>query len=94
MAIEDAFVLCNLIGNVGKAEDLNKAFKAYEKVRIERTHKLVETSREAGEIWEMEHPETGSDGKKIAENLAKRWLWIWDEDLDAEVEEGLKLMKQ
>ncbi|MCJ1252050.1 hypothetical protein MMC30_009288 [Trapelia coarctata] len=51
-----------------------------------RTQKLVTTSKEAGEIYEFE--KLGDDVEKITENLQKRYRWVWEEDLDAQLEKA------
>jgi salicylate hydroxylase len=48
-----------------------------------------------GEIFSFSHPETGSDMRKIVENCNKRFDWIWEHDLEAdvrEVEEQFKIL--
>ncbi|PSK59368.1 Protoporphyrinogen oxidase [Elsinoe australis] len=60
MCVEDCFILGELLGDTDCAADIEKVFSAYESVRLERTTKLVETSREAGKLWECEGPK-GSD---------------------------------
>ncbi|KAF7189094.1 6-methylsalicylic acid decarboxylase atA [Pseudocercospora fuligena] len=92
MAIEDSYVLSELMGRVQEPRDIQKAFEAYEETRKGRTLNLVETSRQAGMIWEMQDPGTAGDAKKIAANAAERWKWIWDEDLESEIKRGLAVM--
>jgi salicylate hydroxylase len=107
MALEDAFVLSRLLGSLGakmKTEitkegvekvkkDISRVFEAFESVRKERTQKLVSTSREAGEIYEFEGP-MGDDVNAIAENLLKRYNWIWDEDLEAQLERAKEYLSR
>jgi salicylate hydroxylase len=91
MAIEDAFVLGEIIKAVRdyySADHLTTAFRAYEKVRMYRTQKLVSTSHEAGMLYEFELEGVGDDAGKIAENLKHRMRWIWEEDLEQEVKDA------
>jgi salicylate hydroxylase len=44
-AIEDALVLSTLLAGVGESNDLEDAFKAYDKMRRQRSQKIAETSR-------------------------------------------------
>ncbi len=50
MAIEDAYVLSNPLGQVEDLSHIEAAFKAFDAVRRARTQKLVATSRECGEL--------------------------------------------
>lgn len=94
MAIEDSYVLSNLVAAAKDAGDIEGAFRAFDAVRRERTQRLVKTSREAGQLYDFELPGVGSDVDKIRENLDGRMGWIWDEDLRAELEQGKKLMSE
>lgn len=93
MAIEDAYVLSTLLGHVEHADEVERAFNAYDTIRRERTQKLVATTREASHLWELEHPDHGEDFESISRNINERMLWIWNEDLEAEVEKGLEVMQ-
>ncbi|KAK4504340.1 hypothetical protein PRZ48_005256 [Zasmidium cellare] len=92
MAIEDAYVLSSLLANVNHASKLEAAFNAFDAVRRQRGWDLVTTSAEAGTIWELEHPVIGDDFDKFRENATSRMDWIWGEDLEIEVKQGLQLL--
>ncbi|KAF2084573.1 FAD/NAD(P)-binding domain-containing protein [Saccharata proteae CBS 121410] len=92
MAVEDAYVMGALMGEVKDARDIEAAFKAFEAVRKERTQKLVKTSEEAGKLYEFELE--GDDAEKIRKNLSTRMRWIWDEDLEKEVEVGKEMIRK
>jgi salicylate hydroxylase len=83
-AIEDAYVLSELIGKVKSAGELEAAFKAYDEVRRPRSQRVVTTSREAGHLYELEDGNAGFDLKKTKDLLQTRYKWIWDEDLVAQ----------
>lgn len=53
MAIEDAVVLANCIENYMTPRE---AFKRFEEKRIERTTRIVNTSRTMGRLAQLEHP--------------------------------------
>ena len=100
MAIEDAYVLSELLTLVGKdGKDGNVgtqaewAFEAYDTVRRERTQKLVKTSREAGETYELHAEGIEDDMEKFNENMHVRYDWIWDEDVREEVQTGTKIFE-
>jgi salicylate hydroxylase len=92
MAIEDAYVLSNLLGAIHRPEDVETSLRAYDAVRRERTQKMVETSREAGQVWGLDLEGHGDDYAKIMHNATRRMFWIWDEDLEKEVQQGQEIM--
>ena len=89
-AFEDALVMCNLLADdwVYMPEHVEYAFEAYDAIRRPRTLKVVNTSRENGEICMLRGKDTGEDLKEVKENLDERFRWIWYEDLDAQVEQA------
>lgn len=92
MALEDAYILSNLLGSIHQSSDIERAFKAYDAIRRPRSQKLVTTSREAGEIYEFEGVGIGDDVRAIKADLDRRWEWIWQEDLPKELEEAQRLL--
>lgn len=85
MAIEDAYVLSSLLGDVTSVIDFERAFKAFDAARRERTLKLVKTSRQSGMMFDFELVDIGDDLGRIRENLDTRFHWIWHENLLNEV---------
>lgn len=90
MAIEDAFVLSNLLGKVDDAREIETAFQAFDRIRRPRTQKLVTTSKEAGELWDLEAAGIGDDMEKFRADVQVRMDWIWDVDLEGQLREGKK----
>ncbi|KAF2815185.1 mannitol 1-phosphate dehydrogenase 2 [Mytilinidion resinicola] len=95
MAIEDAYILANLVGDAVKAgtgvAGLETAFEAYDLVRRPRTQNLVETSREASMLYDFELE--GDDLEAIERNIRNRMGWIWDVNLPAELERARAIVK-
>lgn len=91
-AIEDAFVLSSLLGQVTSAANITQAFKAYDAVRRPRSQRVVTTSKEAGCLYEMEDEEVGCDLDKARENLLTRCEWIWGNDLKSQLREAQDAM--
>ena len=87
-AFEDALIMSSLLADeaVKGPEQVEAAFAAYDAVRRPRTLKVVNTSRENGEICMMRGESTGKDFNKIKATLEERFHWIWYEDLDQQVE--------
>ncbi|KAI1823398.1 mannitol 1-phosphate dehydrogenase 2 [Xylaria intraflava] len=92
MGIEDCYILGNLIGEAESVEDLDRVFKAYDEVRRPRTQKLVETSRQAGQVWDFEGE--GDDIDAVERNMRTRMEWIWSIDLPAELERARALARR
>lgn len=65
----------------------------YQKVRLPRTQKAQITSRQAGDVYELQGKEfdglTYEQGLPIVkEKLQHRMKWVWGGDIDAEYEEA------
>lgn len=90
MALEDAYVLSHLLGQVRSADDLEPAFAAYNHVRHPRDMKLVSTSRQCGDVYNFLADGIGDDVEKIDADLSKRYNWVWDEDLESELTQALE----
>ena len=90
-AFEDALVMCSLLADesVILPEHVEHAFAAYDGIRRPRALKVVQTSRENGEICMMRGKNTGEDLDKIKATLNDRFNWIWHEDLDQQVESAI-----
>lgn len=89
MCVEDALILSILLKEVRGVEDFERAFKAYDEVRRPRSQKNVATSKEAGMLYDFELE--GDDLDKIEPNFINRMRWIWDVDLDEEIDRARKL---
>ena len=95
-AFEDALILTRLLtaDSIQSAKDIEGAFQAYDAIRRPRTLRVVETSRENGEVCMMKGHKTGTDFDKIKADLDHRFEWIWYEDLDAQVSTALKKLRE
>lgn len=82
MALEDAYVLSNLLSQCSSPEDILIAFEAYDFVRVPRALKVTEMSREQGKTLDFQGV-SGDDLEQLAEQLRTQVRWIWDEDLKA-----------
>ena len=91
-AIEDAFILSNLLGQVTCTAEIEQAFKGYDAVRRPRSQRVVTTSRDAGCLYEMEDKEIGADLDKARAKLLTRCVWIWENDLSAQLKEAQDVM--
>lgn len=91
MAIEDAYVLGNLVAtalagdHVDAGKSIPAAFRVYDDTRRQRTQRVVEDSRETGQLYDLEHPEFGTNKERIKETLLVRMDWVWNHDLREEL---------
>lgn len=91
MAIEDSFILGGLVAEalsiegVDAKKAISTAFRLYDATRRERTLRLVEDSRETGQLYDLEHPVYGTDKEKIRETLLTRMDWVWSHDIEEEL---------
>lgn len=99
MAIEDSLVMGQLISealagdNVDAGRAIPAAFRVFDATRRERTLRLVEDSRETGQLYDLEHPVFGTDKDKIRETLLTRMDWVWEKDVEAEVNNSLDKLR-
>ncbi|MCJ1253499.1 hypothetical protein MMC24_001311 [Lignoscripta atroalba] len=92
MAMEDAFILSNLLGSVNSSADIEHAFKAFDTVRRPRTQNLVTTSRAAGQLYDFEHDGIEDDLELIRRNLDTRYKWIWEHDLEEDLKKAKEIL--
>jgi salicylate hydroxylase len=92
MCIEDSYILANLVKEANSVKELEQAFRAFDQSRRERTQKNVTTSYEAGKMYEFEL--FGDDLDKIEESYKTRMKWIWNVNLEEQLAQAQKIMKQ
>ena len=92
--LEDAVVLSHLLSIVSSPSQLNSAFEVYDSIRRPRAQKVVKTSQEAGEMYAWQDPDIGDDMHKIVENANGRLHWIWQHDLQGDVEKAEEMFNK
>ncbi|TVY78161.1 6-methylsalicylic acid decarboxylase atA, partial [Lachnellula suecica] len=91
-AIEDAYILTHLLGQIDSVEDIEGVFKAFDAVRRPRSQEVVSTSREAASLYEFEDETVGADLDLIRKKLETRYDWIWDEDLPQQLKKAQDIL--
>lgn len=94
MGMEDVHFLSHLLSFCANTEDIKKAFKIYDEVRRPRSQKIVQTSREAGMLWEFELEGVGDDLEALEKNAVDRFDWIWDFDHKRELQTAVKMLQE
>jgi salicylate hydroxylase len=91
-AIEDAFVLSNLLGKINSVDEIENAFNAYDEIRRPRTQKVVTTSRDVANVYEFLNEKLEGNLEEIRSALETWWDWIWYEDLEEQLKRAENLI--
>ncbi|KAJ5754012.1 uncharacterized protein N7511_008165 [Penicillium nucicola] len=93
-AIEDAHVLAELLGDsrVNSVPDIMAAFRAYDEIRRPRSQRVVTTSKENAYLFSLCFDGVGDDAEKLKEILKERSRWLWDLDVEDQVERARERM--
>jgi len=91
----------NAVGNsssLAASQHLGTWTQLYENVRLPRAHKAQITSRQAGNVYEMQEPEfQGLSYDQclpiVADKLKHRMRWVWGADIDKEYEEQVQNLR-
>jgi 2-polyprenyl-6-methoxyphenol hydroxylase-like FAD-dependent oxidoreductase len=101
--LEDALVLSNVLASVHNTPDqgaalrpyIRAAFAAYDSIRRPRAQRQLERAYEMSHVIHLQHPEIGSDMRKVILKLQKGWFdWVWFHDLDADIQLALCKMNE
>jgi salicylate hydroxylase len=98
-SLEDALILSHVIGTLyrttpsstlsspspARAKLIEAAFSAYDEVRRPRAQRQVDTAEETGDIFQMNGGQ--KDMEDVVRDLQGRFGWIWDVDLEKDVQE-------
>ncbi|KAJ5970504.1 Monooxygenase FAD-binding [Penicillium vulpinum] len=93
-AIEDAHVLAELLSDsrAGSVDGIVAAFKAYDDIRRPRSQKVVTSSKENADIFCLCFDGVRDDPMKLKETLDQRLKWLWDLDVQDQVERAREKM--
>ena len=93
MAMEDAYILSNVIGrSVKREEDVEKAFQAYDAIQRPRSQALVVASREAGQLYDFILPWVRDNLEKVRMTINEKHRWLWEVDLPERMRAAKELM--
>jgi len=94
-AMEDAFVLADVLGAVNQSSGLDAALEAYEAVRTPRSQRVLETSVEAMDFWSKFHRRDlgEKDVRRFAKDAQERFRWIWEDDIAGQARRARELME-
>jgi salicylate hydroxylase len=93
-AVEDAFVLAQALKSFfdNPRLGLETYMSLYQAARLPRAHKAQMTSRQAGDVYEMQGADfqglTFEQGLQVIHDKFKdRMSWVWGHDLEADLNE-------
>lgn len=92
MAMEDAYMLSNLVASVGGVADIENAFTAYDSVRRPRTQKCIKKSFEAVLGYTFQLPGVEDDTASLKHEIEECFRWLWHEDLEAQLQAAKELL--
>jgi salicylate hydroxylase len=93
-AIEDAHVLAELLGDerVTASQHVIAAFQAYDAIRRPRSQRVVSSSAENAYLLCLRLDGVGADEDKLKTTLQERLWWLWDLDVQDQVERARAIM--
>lgn len=93
-AIEDAHVLAELLGDnrVQSQEHAVAAFRAYDEIRRPRSQRVVTSSKENAYLLSLCLNGVGNDEDKLKTAFQERLRWLWDLDVQGQVEQARERM--
>ncbi|MHC5348399.1 salicylate 1-monooxygenase [Metapseudomonas furukawaii] len=87
--LEDAWFLARLLGDPRARDAAPEALlAAYDALRRPRACRVQRTSWEAGELYELRDPQVGDDEQALGATLASRFDWLWNHDLEADLDDA------
>ena len=87
-AIEDAWVMSAILGNIKDKKHIPAAFRGYDKIRLPRAQQNGRLSDEALKIFNLRQPNVLDDPKALKESIQYRMDWLWNRDIALEAEQA------
>lgn len=94
MAIEDSYILSNLLGDCSSREDISAALAAYDTVRVPRAIRVASESFENGKRLDLQGSTAGCDFYRLAAELDDVARWIWELDLEEHLKTAAEKLEQ
>jgi len=96
--MQDYFKAVSNASSPAVSQQLGTWTQLYEDVRLPRAHKAQITSRQAGDVYEMQESEfEGLSYDQclpiVADKLKHRMRWVWGADIDKEYEEEARKVR-
>ncbi|KAI0674871.1 FAD/NAD-P-binding domain-containing protein [Trametes maxima] len=93
-AIEDAFILAELLGHACTTKStLTCALSAYEQVRLPVANHILKASRMSGDMYEF-NGSLGDDLPRLGAQIGHQWDWLWETTPGREREKAIQRLTQ
>ncbi|KAI1394474.1 FAD/NAD(P)-binding domain-containing protein [Hypoxylon trugodes] len=93
MAIEDAFILGHLLGDISSVQEVNAAFRAFDALRRPRCQRVIDTGRKTGHLFCGQDEVAGLDARKLNESLGQTFAHVGSLNLESHKNDALKTMR-
>ncbi|KAI0630150.1 FAD/NAD-P-binding domain-containing protein [Trametes polyzona] len=91
-AIEDAFILAELLGHARTTlPTLTHALCAYESVRLPMANRVLQGSRESGDMYEF-NGTLGDSLERLGPQIGRQWDWLWETTPEGERAKALGML--
>lgn len=94
MAIEDAFILSQLLGKAHGLEDVSRAFEAYDAVRRPRTQRVITDSKDNVARYLVTADAEGEELQRALDGYQVKFGWLWKIDLDDHLQEAVSIFEK
>ncbi|KAJ3809160.1 FAD/NAD-P-binding domain-containing protein [Lentinula aff. lateritia] len=91
-AIEDAFILASLLGQVSSMETLPLALDAYQRVRLPFANRVLKGSYDSGLMYEF-NSQYGENYEILGPAIEKQWDWVEEPSPEEERLRALQYLK-
>lgn len=93
-AIEDAMILGSLLSEITSSTEIGAAFRAFDAVRRPRAQRIIDSSRETGQIMCGQNVDVGLNKDKIRQAVASKWSFILGLDMARHKKDAVQQMRQ
>lgn len=99
-AIEDAYVLCTLLGHrLTNLGNVSAALAIYNKIRRPMATEVQQRSLLNGELFGLQLPGLDADAEperlhEVGERIKENWKWAWTTSAEPMVQEAVALLEQ
>jgi len=88
-AIEDAFILANVLG-IATLNALDAALEAYQRTRLPGANHVLNSSYESGKMFEF-NSSFGEDYSTLGPAIARQWAFLTESTPEEEAEKVVKI---
>lgn len=87
-------ILGSLLSEISSSAEIGAAFRALDAVRRPRAQRIIDSSRETGQIMCGQNIDVGLNKDKIKQAVASKWSFILGLDMARHREDAVRQMRQ